>query len=698
MCGISVIVALEGQTHEFQRNRKSKPAPDGVEGVSLAKDDEADNIAKELDESLDYLIHRGPDSRGQWISPDKRVALGHVRLAIIDLSPDGAQPMHSPDETVHAVVNGEFYDHDRIRQELIESTGYKFKGHSDSEIVIALYKHYGLSFLSHLRGEFSLCLYDSETRFFVAARDRYGIKPLFWTIVDGRLLIAAEAKAFLPLGWEPEWDVKSLMDGGWSNDQRTVFQNVHKVRPGHYLTCNSFGHIEASQYWDLSYPNKRRVETRTDAEMIAGVRQHMLDSIKLRLRADVPVGIYLSGGIDSSVIAGMTTHLVKEQGERMGNSHAHNERVSCFGIAFGEDSGYDESSIADRTAKHLDVAYHKILMDENELARRFEDATWHTEHHFADLNTVGKFALSELPRAHGFKVVLTGEGADENFGGYPLYLPDYLREADLAWPSAATDLPDEKRTRICREKDEEIAEFYENIGADGQNREESSASRQLNNISTVASMAAFSFNLWAPWTQYYGRADPRLTIAHNANGRVRDAIAREWHPLHSAQYVWTKGHLTNIFLTSLGDRTEMAHSVEARTPFLDHELTEYVSGLPPSVKIRYDKRSGEFVEKWILREAARPFITNELYERKKHAYSAPTSWPEGGPLRKLMDGLVTKENVEQLGFVSWEGAKDLVRKAFVEKDSKALRFTLLVAGWVVLGKRFGVKKAEPPQR
>ena len=137
--------------------------------------------------------------------------------------------MHSPDETVHAVVNGEFYDHERIRQELIDTTGYQFKGHSDSEIVIALYKHYGLSFLSHLRGEFSLCLYDSETRFFVAARDRYGIKPLFWTIVDGRLLIAAEAKAFLPLGWQPEWDVKSLMDGGWSNDQRTVFQNVHKV-------------------------------------------------------------------------------------------------------------------------------------------------------------------------------------------------------------------------------------------------------------------------------------------------------------------------------------------------------------------------------------------------------------------------------------------------------------------------------------
>ncbi len=156
-------------------------------------------------------------------------ALGHVRLAIVDLSPEGAQPFHDEEMTVHAVVNGELYEHERIRQELIEKTGYKFKSRSDSEIVVALYKHYGLSFLSRLRGEFALCLYDSRTRFFLAARDRYGVKPLFWTVLDGRLFIAAEAKAFLPLGWKPEWDVKSLLDGGWNHDERTIFRNVKKV-------------------------------------------------------------------------------------------------------------------------------------------------------------------------------------------------------------------------------------------------------------------------------------------------------------------------------------------------------------------------------------------------------------------------------------------------------------------------------------
>ena len=170
------------------------------------------------------------------------------------MSPDGEQPFHDPENTVHAVVNGELYDHDRIRQELIDTTGYKFRGHSDCEIVVALYKIHGTSFLSHLRGEFALCLYDSKTKFFLAARDRYGIKPLFWTIANGRLLIAAEAKAFLLLGWKPEWDVKSLMDLGWDNDERTVFLNVNKVCE--ILLVSSLLNLTSSNKgspWSLSY-------------------------------------------------------------------------------------------------------------------------------------------------------------------------------------------------------------------------------------------------------------------------------------------------------------------------------------------------------------------------------------------------------------------------------------------------------------
>ncbi|EON67269.1 asparagine synthase (glutamine-hydrolyzing) [Coniosporium apollinis CBS 100218] len=691
MCGISCILGLEGQA--------AHPSPsehiNGVNGqvVNGEVDCKRLELERELDASLELIKHRGPDSRGHWISPDNRVALGHVRLAINDLTPDGAQPFHDDEDTIHAVVNGELYDHEAIRADLATKTSYKFKGRSDCEIVIALYKYYGLSFLSHLRGEFALCLYDSRTQFFVAARDRYGIKPLFWTRQDGRLLVAAEAKAFLPLGWRPEWDVKSLLDAGWNHDERTLFKGVAKIRPGHYLTCQSSGHIEQRQYWDIDYPDKRIPDLRSEEEMIEGVRQRLLDAIRVRLRADVPVGVYLSGGIDSSAIAGMVTHLVEEQGEKMGNDK-ETERVSCFSIAFDEDSGFDESSIANRTADFLGVKYYKKHMSEAALAERFEDATWHCEHHNPDLNFVGKYALSEVPREVGFKVVLTGEGADESFGGYPVYLPDYLREPDRSFPS--NPLSEEERLRQLEQTEIAATEYYSSVGADASNRGPSLARRMLNNITTVSSMAAFSLTVYAPWTACYGACDAQQTIANSADGTKRDLIATRWHPLHAAQYVWSKGHLANIFLTCLGDRTEMAHSIEARTPFLDHVLAEYVNGLPPSVKIRWDAGEKRFTEKWILREACRPFITRELYERKKHPYSAPTTYPTGGPLHKLLSGLITRENVESLGFVDWSKAEGLVERAFMQDEPLAMRFAFTIAQWIVISQRFGVRKAEPP--
>lgn len=627
-----------------------------------------------------------------------------MRLSINDLSPDGAQPFHSPDGKIHAVVNGEFYDYDRIRKEIEETTGYVFRSRSDSEIVIALYMHHGLNFVHYLRGEFAVVLFDEEAQFLTAVRDRYGIKPLFWTIqqdpqtLHRRLLIAAEIKAFLPLGWTPEWDVRSLKDVGWNHDERTVFKNVQKVRPGHYLTCTGLEHIEQRQYWDMEYPDKSTPDPRTPDEMIEGVRERMLESIKLRLRADVPIGVYLSGGIDSSVIAGMITHLVKEQGIAMGSAPP-NERVCCFSIAFDEDSGFDESSIANRTAEWLGVKYQKKHMNEAELASRFEDATWHTEHHNPDLNFIGKFALSEVPLEAGYKVVLTGEGADEHFAGYPPFLPDYLREEDLAWLDHNT-LPASEREEQSQLAEASAKAYYDSVGANTSTRGPSVARRMLNDISIISSMSAFQPDVFATWTDSaFGTTDPQRTIANNIDGRTRQKILDTWHPLHSAQYVWSKGHLANIFLTCLGDRTEMAHSIEARTPLLDHHLTEYVNDLPPSSKLRWSPPSasdpsGRFIEKWVLREASKPFITRELYERKKHPYSAPTTWPRDGPLHKLLAGLLSRENVDNLGFVAWEKVEGLVNRAFGENgDPGAMRKALVVAQWVVLSRRFGIRRA-----
>jgi asparagine synthase (glutamine-hydrolysing) len=503
------------------------------------------------------------------------------------------------------------------------------------------------------------------------------------------------------------------------------------------MTIQPGGEPEIRKYWDAEYPDKVSVgnlpggmadvqhtqETRTEEEMIAHTRRLLLEAVRIRLRADVPVGIYLSGGIDSSAVAGMAAHLVTEEGVSMGKSEGDTaSKVCCFTIAFDETSGFDESGesqdidtpndadhtvIAQRTAEFLGVKFLKKHMDEATLADNFEDAVYHIEHHNNDLNFVGKYALSELPRQHGYKVVLTGEGADEHFAGYPLYLPDYLREEDKAMHDVL-QMTSGRRQEVVAEQDQVIKNMYEGIGGTSRYFEEKSLGNQLNSISTPASMMAFTppLSMFSQSIQeQYSGIDVLSTVSNNIDEATKTKIQASWHPLHSALYTWGKGHLTNQFLSCLGDRVEMAHSVEARTPFLDHKLTEYVNGLPPSMKLRHSPTEGhspenlkaDFIEKYALREATKEFITPEIYTRRKHPYTAPTTYPVDGPVHKLLVRLVTKENVDNLGFLDWDAVHSLLRQAFGdgsgEERTKGFRLCLCVAEWIVLAKRFNVGPA-----
>lgn len=668
MCGISCLVHLGGHT-------KQRQVPD-------KKD-----IAKRLDSSFENLRHRGPDSTGQWISDDGKVALGHVRLEINDLSPSGCQPLHSTDNKVHSVVNGEIYDYDEHRKDMEEKLDYQFQGTSDSELVLALYQYYGLSFLSKIRGEYSICLYDQERELFLAIRDRYGIKPLFWTINDGELLVAAEIKAFLPMGWKPEWDVKSIVGGDFQIASATIFRGVQKVRPGHVLMCRSFGAVHEQQYWDSEYPDKNVKDPRTEEEMIQGVRDRLLEAIRARLKADVKVGVSLSGGIDSSVVAGMVNHLMRE-GAKIG-SEDENERLSCFGIAFDEDSGFDESITANRTADFLGVKFYKKHMNEQELANSFEDATWIDEQPNPDLNFIGTYCLSKLFREKGFRVNINGQGSDEIFGGYNIFLPDFLREPDnsFAGPTAS----DEERLEAMNDAEQELNEVYSGkLDLHG----DSVARRQLKNTLTPLQMAAAFPPL--PFKEDFlpanNKVDACLTYAEGIHGTMLERVNARWHPLHTAEYVFTKAHLQNLLLSNLGDRGEMAHSIEGRTPFLDHKLTEYVNNLPPSMKIRRNEQ-GEWIEKYVLREAGKPFITEEIYKKKKHPYSAPVQYPKDGPMYKLLKQLVTEENISKLGFLKAQGMGELVDEAFETRAMPIFRLVICLAQWVVLQQKFGVAKA-----
>lgn len=349
-------------------------------------------------------------------------------------------------------------------------------------------------------------------------------------------------------------------------------------------------------------------------------------------------------------------------------------------------------------------------MNEKSMVENFEDAVFASEHCNPDLNSVGKFVLSNLPHEEGFKVVLSGqwvlsanflgsqnagEGSDEHFGGYQTFLPDFFREPDLAWPGPA--MSKSEREHIALEKERQTTAGFKGSDQNLVTQESLVARRMLNNTSISSHMWAVTMAHFAPWTKCYGAFSRQQARAHTPDVHVLNLMNSKWHPLHTSQYIWIKSTLTNWILTCMGDRMEMAHSIEGRTPFLDHVLTEYVNALPPSMKIRYDPASGEVIEKWILREAGKPFITEEIYKRKKHPFTAPILYPTGGHMHQMLSRLVTKENVLQLGFVDWEKAEGLIDKAFGEKkDPSAMRYAMTIAQWVVLSHKFGVARAEPP--
>ncbi|KAL8743082.1 MAG: hypothetical protein Q9184_008156 [Pyrenodesmia sp. 2 TL-2023] len=487
MCGFSACILLPEASingHNSCTECAKIPANKEIERDGEANGGVAKGLAADLQASLRLITHRGPDDTGIWISANEQVGLAHCRLSINDLSSAGRQPLHSSDNLIHAVVNGEIYDYDRLRHECETFHNYSFQSDSDSELVLALYNIYGApDFLTHLRGEFAFVLYDARqgAQRVIAARDRYGIKPLVYTRVGSKLLVASEAKAFLPLGWKPRWDVRAIADAGWMFDDRTLFRGIRKLLPGHYLDITEQGVVRQVKYWDAEYEDKvgplnyntrpqllitfpqSKPETRTIDEMVSGVRERLVESVRLRLRADVPVGIYLSGGIDSSAIAGIVTELARKEKVKIGNEEA--TRVTCFSVAFPETSGYDESRIAERTAAWLGVKTIKKTITEETLAQDFADAVFYCEHHHFDMNFVAKFALSTLPQEHGVKVVLTGEGADEHFAGYPYFPSEFLREADKALPDSHLSQNSDLRSEMFKAVEREMKAIWRRAGA-----------------------------------------------------------------------------------------------------------------------------------------------------------------------------------------------------------------------------------------
>ncbi|KAJ7599771.1 putative asparagine synthase [Mycena floridula] len=655
------------------------------------------DLHAQLSESITTIDHRGPDSRGIYVAQDGHVGLGHVRLSIIDLE-GGQQPMHV--DHIHAIVNGELYDYKKLREGL-ESQGCKFQTSSDSELVLHLYKIYGQNLFFHLRGEFAFVLYDSQKDLLIAARDRFGIKPLYYTMVDGRLLLASEMKALPPLGWKPKWDVDSIVNMGEYNDDRTVFKGVYKLPPATFLTFRRTGQLKIQHYWDHSYPHPQTVETRTIEEMIQGVRERLVDS---------GLAFVLIGGIDSAAMAGIAAQLLKEQDP--------DAKLTTFTLAFPGRADLDEGPIAQRMAESIGANIHMIAPSEQHLVDYFEKSVYHTEMPIFAFHSAGKIILSEFVRKHGYKVVMTGEGSDEIFGGYSFLLPDYLRATDSASTQLGIPLPSSA----------ELAAILKGIEGTRLPQDHSSLSDMSFTDSPLA--RAMMGGISAPrfWAShclpteiftpevmaFIGPVDRCRAVAEGIRAEAREkSVNGEWHPLNTTLYTITNTLLSRVLLNILGERSEMASSIEGRPPFLDHHVVEYANQLPPltfpvsrSLKVMPHVQHGKwtFTEKWVVREAVKPFVTEEIYLRKKSQYNAPIARVADGsltPLQRLLKERLTVEMVGKLGWVNWNYIDGLLHQYLESPETpvdggldKRARILLCIVSFVILQDRFKVPTAE----
>jgi asparagine synthase (glutamine-hydrolysing) len=602
--------------------------------------------------------HRGPDGFG-WQAMEG-VGFSHARLSIIDLDQErGRQPFVSPDKKLMLTKNGELYDYQRLRTDL-SARGARFMTKSDSEIIMHLYPRAGLdATLPHLRGEFAFALYDREEDTLHLVRDRFGIKPLYWTAIDDGLVFGSELKVlFTHPAVTRKFDAAGLYHQLMQTmvPGTTAFTGIHQVRPGHVLTVRRGDGrllIEDRRYWDMPFPEQdERGIPADESEYIEGVREQLIEAVQLRLEADVPVGCYLSGGIDSCAIVGMAA--ATTQGP-----------VKAFTIGFDSDD-YDETPIATEMAVSVGAEQEILRIEADHLYEYFEETLWHTERTIYNTLGVAKLLMSRRVNEIGHKVVLTGEGSDELFGGYPafrrdmfLHGLDHLSKSERKeWESLLTENNKLFQGAMLAEESIEDPALTSKIGFTP-----SCLQPWLASSKRVAAL------MHPDQRAALGDYSPGTAIADSLDGEA----LKNRHPLDRTQYVWIKTMLEGQILTWGGDRVDMANSMEARPPFLDHHLAEYAASLPPFMRIH-----GR-TEKYVLREAMKGLLPETLYKREKFAFMAPpahTDPKKWQAMRNLARMHLNPKAIEEAGLLDNHGVEDLFRLHEAADTSAATQIQL----------------------
>ena len=546
-----------------------------------------------MEKMLECMSHRGPDGSGMY--KDSEIMLGHKRLAIIGLT-TGAQPMPNADRSIWVCANGEIFNYIELREDLGKK-GYTFSTTCDIEVIAPLYQEYGLDFLSHLNGQFAFALWDSKAHRLVLARDRFGIAPLFYTRKGKTFVFASTVKALLPVIVRPEIDVHGLAQVFtlWNTlAPRTVFRGIHQLRPGECIV-HERGTSRSFIYWDMTFPRMGHHDIITEDKAIASVREVLDASTSIRLRSDVPVGAYLSGGLDSSIL----TTLVKR----------HAEHMETFSVSFS-DPAYDEAPFQQAMAGMLGTNHRVRNVSYTDIKDVFTEVAGHCETPILRSAPAPMFMLSSLTREHGIKVVLTGEGADEMFGGYDLFKEAKIRRFWARNPSSGLRplllfrLYPYSPVQMKR-SGSLLVSFYR---------------KDLLNTDHFGYSHLPTWRNTSSIMQYLSREVIDELEGYDPIEELRGSIPHEfssWHPLNQAQYLEIKLLLAGYLLCSQGERMTMANSVEGRYPFLDHNVAGLSSRIDPTLKMRGLR------EKFVLKQAFRDELPREIFTRTKQPYQAP---------------------------------------------------------------------------
>jgi asparagine synthase (glutamine-hydrolysing) len=583
-----------------------------------------------LDRMGRVIDHRGPDDKGHYVG--RCVGLGMRRLSIIDVA-GGHQPIANEDETVWLVLNGEIYNFQGLRDEL-EGKGHRFRTRSDTEVIVHLYEEEGPAFFKRLRGMFGIALWDVKRERLILGRDRIGEKPLYVRREPGRLLFASELKSILEVEDVPRrlnpTALHEYLALGYVPAPLTMLEGIEKILPGHYLIVEK-DHIEDHEYWDVPFG---QVETHSEEEWIERLREKLLETVKAQLISDVPLGAFLSGGVDSSTIVAAMSRLTGQP-------------VKTYSIGYeGEHSYYNELPYAKIVAEAFGTDHHEIIVHP-EVSELLPKLIWHLDEPIADSACLTTYLVSRLAR-QSVTVILSGVGGDELFGGYRRYLGDSLRRwyQFLPGPVRRTLLPALLK-RVPQDRGTAWKDYARYAAAFVKTADQDPAERYMSYVTLLSPQIQKDLLLNSGGDATNSSEAAAALQKYFERCKGADSLAR-------ITYADLKTSLPDDLL-ALTDRMSMAASIECRAPLVDHELVELASHMPSALKVR------GMTMKYLLKKAVAPWLPREVIERKKRGFGAPVgSWLRRD-LQPLIQELLSEEQVRRRGIFHWPSVQAILQ-------------------------------------